>query len=329
MSELFLGIDGGGTKTLAAIVAADGTLLGTGLDGPSNYNAADRKTVRRNIEAAVDNARRQAGLAHAPFTGAFLGLAGLVSSYDRAVGQDIAVALNLAPTEAIGVDHDCRIALAGGLSGRPGIVLIAGTGSSVFGVNEHGDSWRSGGWGRLMSDEGSSYWLGVEALRAAVSAFDGRAEPTALVELVLGHFGIAEMNDVMHHVYVPGLTKTEVAALAPLVIGATRDGDAKALDIITRGMTDLADCVVAVALKLGLGDRHLEMVAVGGLLHAGEIVEAPLHQAVAARLPDLRWVAPEMPPVAGACLLAMQNCGRLIGPNVLATLKQQFASFSH
>ena len=326
MSELFLGIDGGGTKTLAAIVLADGTLLGTGLGGPSNYNATDRKAVRRNIEEAVDNARRTAALAHAPFDAAFLGLAGIVSSYDRAVGRDIAIALDLAPSDAVGVDHDCRIALAGGLSGRPGIVLIAGTGSSVFGINEHGVGWRSGGWGRLMSDEGSSYWLGVEALQAAVAAFDGRTDPTALVGLVMAHFGIVDMNDLMHHVYVPGLSKTEVAALAPLVIGAARDGDTKALEIIRRGMYELAECVVAVARKLGLDDGHLEMVSVGGLLHAGDIVEAPLHQAVAERLPDIRWVAPEMQPVAGACLLAMQTGNREVAPEALASLKLQFAS---
>jgi N-acetylglucosamine kinase-like BadF-type ATPase len=111
-------------------------------------------------------------------------MAGVVSPTDRAIMANIAQSLTLAPADRVGVDHDCRIALAGGLSGRPGMVQIAGTGSSTFGVNASGESWRAGGWGQLISDEGSGYWLGVQAMQTAVRAFDGRLPPTLLLRKV-------------------------------------------------------------------------------------------------------------------------------------------------
>src|SRR6185436_17233044 len=139
--------------------------------------------------------------------------------------QKIAEDMHLAPAEQIGIDHDCRIALAGGLSGRPGIVLIAGTGSSCFGMNAAGEAWRSGGWGHLLADEGSGYWLGVKGLEAAVRAYDGRGAPTALLDQLQRHLGLPDMNDIMHRLYVTGMSRAELAALAPIVIAAAADGD--------------------------------------------------------------------------------------------------------
>jgi N-acetylglucosamine kinase-like BadF-type ATPase len=112
----------------------------------------------------------------APCDGVFFGMAGVVSTADQAIVHDIARSLGLGG--AVQVDHDIRIALAGGLSGRPGIALIAGTGSSCFGINAAGERWQAGGWGHLISDEGSSYWFGWNAIRLAAGACDGRWETT-------------------------------------------------------------------------------------------------------------------------------------------------------
>ena len=180
MTRYVLGIDGGGTKTQAAIVDETGHVRGVGLGGPSNYDDIGANRARANIAQAVTAACAPAGCEPAPFAAAFLGLAGIVSPADRAVVQGIAADLRLAPLDRVGVDHDCRIALAGGLSGRPGIVLIAGTGSSCYGRNAAGGDWRAGGWGSQIGDEGSGYWLGLHALQSAVRAYDGRGPATRL-----------------------------------------------------------------------------------------------------------------------------------------------------
>jgi N-acetylglucosamine kinase-like BadF-type ATPase len=322
VTRYVLGVDGGGTKTQVAIVAEDGRLGGVGLGGPSNFDDVGIATAQANIGQAVMMARQAAGLNEISFEAVFLGMAGVVSAEDRAVIQQMAQNLALAPADQVGVDHDCRIALAGGLAGRPGIVLIAGTGSSCYGMNMAGESWRAGGWGYLISDEGSSYWLGVQAMRAAVSAYDGRSEATLLVDKVLQHLGLTLMEQIMHRIYVPGLSRAEVAGLAPVVIEAAQAGDRVALALLNQGTQDLAECVLAVARRLGLAETPCELAVVGGLGQAGDIFIQPLRWAILARLPHCRLVLAELPPVLGACLLALQKLGITVDAATAQNLHQ-------
>jgi N-acetylglucosamine kinase len=320
MTQCVLGIDGGGTKTQAVIVDDSGQLCGTGLGGPSNYDDVGIDTTRTSIGQAVDAARHTADLPQTPFSAAFLGMAGVVSPTDRGIIRDIAQTLDLASSETIGVDHDCRIALAGGLSGRPGLVQIVGTGSSTFGMNAAGDGWRSGGWGQLISDEGSSYWLGVQAMRTAVRAFDGRIANTSLLEKVQGHLELAHMNDIMHRIYLAGLSRAEVAGLAPLVIEAAREGDDVALGLVDQGTQDLAECVLAVAKRLSFTASSCELAMVGGLFRSGDIFVQPFKNAVLDRLPQCYIIPAELPPVLGAGVLSLQTLDITIDEGVSQSL---------
>lgn len=301
-----LGVDGGGTKTHVVILDEAGRSLGEGTGGPSNYDDVGEETARVNIGRAVDAARASAGLPARPFDAVFLGMAGVVSAHDRQVIHTIAEALDLAPSQAIGVDHDCRIALAGGLSGRPGIVQIAGTGSSTFGINAAGEGWRSGGWGQLLADEGSGCWLGIQAMIAAVRSYDGRLPHTPLQERVIEALSLGDINEIMHKLYVEQLPRADMARLAPLVIETAHEGDAQALSIIERGCNEMADCVLAVARRLGMDTGPSELALVGGIFQAGEIVLRPFTDAVHARLPGCRVLPAEQPPVLGAGLLALE-----------------------
>jgi N-acetylglucosamine kinase-like BadF-type ATPase len=315
----YLGIDGGATKTQAAIVDAQGVLHGVGLGGSSNYDNVGVAAAQANIGQAVAAARRQARLDHAPFAATFLGLAGIVSPEDRAVVREMAEALELAPGDRIGVDHDCRIALAGGLTGRPGIALIAGTGSSCFGMNEAGDAWRGSGWGHLISDEGSGYWFGIQAMRAAVQAYDGRGIPTVLRERLQATLGLAEMDDLVRRLYVDGMSQQEIAALAPLVFEAARDGDERALALVREGMEALADSVLAVARKLRM-ESECDLALIGGIFQAGPMFVEELERAVRSRLPGCRVIFAEMPPSLGACLLALELGGAEASESVRSAL---------
>src|SRR5688572_32083605 len=124
MKRYVLGIDGGGTKTQVLIADEEGHVQGWGIGGPSNYDDVGMEKAKAGIREAVHMARQRAALPERPFDSVFLGMAGVVSEKDRAVIRTIARQLDLAGDQNIGIDHDCRIALAGGLSGRPGIVLI-------------------------------------------------------------------------------------------------------------------------------------------------------------------------------------------------------------
>lgn len=320
MMRYVLGIDGGGTKTQAVIAGDDGRVRGTGLGGPSNYDDIGVERSRANIGRAVAAARAEAGLGETPFDAAFLGLAGIVAAQDHDVVRAIAGDLRLAPAERLGVHHDCRIALAGGLSGRPGIVLIAGTGSSCYGLNAAGADWRAGGWGNLIGDEGSGYWLGVQALRCAVRAYDGRGAATPLQAEVRRALGLADMNEIMHRVYATGMSRAEIAALAPLVFAAAEAGDDVALGLLRRAADDLAECVAAVAGRLGFsGD--CEIALVGGLLQRGDLLARALDATLRARMPQSRCTLPELPPVLGAALLALQLLGVPSEPGIIWALR--------
>ena len=322
--HLVLGIDGGGTKTLAAITDREGTFLGCGWGGSSNLDDVGFETTQKNIGEAVAAACFNAGTEQDRFSAVFLGMAGVVSDKDRNTINQIALNLRLAQPSFIGIDHDCRIALAGGLSGRPGIVLITGTGSSCYGRDESGQDWRSGGWGHLISDEGSSYWLGLQAMRIAVMTYDGRIPLTAMMGHVMRYLGLSDMNDIMHRIYVEGLSRAEVAGMAPLVVDAARLNDAIALSLIHRGAQELADCVLTVANQLAFsgskGTDPFEIALIGGLLKAGDVFETPLRQAILERMPLGVVIRAELPPVAGACLLALQGNGQKIKPQTLKNM---------
>jgi N-acetylglucosamine kinase-like BadF-type ATPase len=324
MTQWVLGVDGGGTKTLAAICDSSGHVLGVGRGGASNIDDVGLEQASTNIQQAVAAARKQANLEMRPFDAAFLGLAGIVSERDRELARGLATKLELAAPERLGVDHDCRIALAGGLSGRAGIVLIVGTGSSCFGINANGDSWRAGGWGSLISDEGSAYFLGRESLIASVRALDGRGPNTELAAIMLEQLGVLQPDDLLHRIYVTGLNRSEIAALAPLVLEVANDGDLVALEILERGSRMLAECVKAVAKHLQLEHQTFEVVAVGGLYNASKLVQQKLRQQILEFLPDAQITPPELSPVLGACLLALELLGKLT-PATLKNLKLENA----
>ena len=322
MKRTFLGVDGGGTKTHVAICDETGLVLGTGLAGASGIDSAGPAAAAITIGAAVEAARRQAGLPHTPFAGVFFGMAGVVSEADRDIVRAIAAQLQL--SAAVGVDHDIRISLAGGLSGRPGVALIAGTGSSCFGLNAAGERWQSGGWGHLISDEGSSYWFGWNAIRLAMGAYDGRWH-SSLLEPVKQRLGLQEMTDMHYRLYTQGISKAEIAALAPLVMAAAAGGDELAQVLIRQGMGELAQMVAAVARHLGWEATGCEVTLTGGLWQAGETVLTPLRGALDALSPGARIVMPELPPVLGACVLALQQAGIHTDSALLHRLAQNYS----
>jgi N-acetylglucosamine kinase-like BadF-type ATPase len=308
MTQYVLGIDGGGTKTQAIILGTDGTFCGAGIAGPTNFDDIGVEAARENMRAAVEQARKDSNIRQ-PFAAAFLGIAGVVSARDRAIVHEMALSLDLAPAGQVGVDHDCRIALAGGLGGRPGVVLIAGTGSSCFGMNLAGDRWLVGGWGYLMGDDGSSYWLGVQALRATIASYDGRIGETIIARHVLQSLGITAIEDIMHRVYVEGLSRMQIAALAPIVTEAAQHGDEIAAALIAQSVNTLAEWIRVTIHKLGMNDSMPLVTLVGGLVRSGQIIDEALHGAIKRVCPPCITTPPEFPPILGSGVLALQSLG--------------------
>ncbi len=322
-NEYFIGVDGGGTHTRALIIDGLGHPLGWGKSGPSNYDHVGIKTARNNIESALHSAWKLAGIDVQPATAACLGIAGITGTKDRAMILDMAVELHIAKASHITVDHDIRILLTGGLGGESGIALIVGTGSSCYGRNAAGHEVRVGGFGSLVDDLGSGYALGVQALRSSVFAADGRGRVTSLSEPVFKFLGITTMDDFPRRVYHEGLTRTQIASLAPLVISCAEAGDSVAINILRIGAMDLADMVATAVRRMECNDS-LALVIGGGLGEAETLYRQEILRALQMQVPKVKVVPPLFPAVVGAALLAMESSGKTFGKSVRDNITAYF-----
>lgn len=319
--QLFLGIDGGGTRTRAFLVDSSGQQTAFGEAGLTNPNHTTPEQVRANLEAAINAACAKASVGPQACVSVFFGIAGVTTEDGRAYFRNLLVDCGFTQA-AIGVDHDIRIALAGGLGGRPGIALIVGTGSSCYGRDAEGRTWQTGGWEALISDEGSGYYLGREAMSVAARMADGRDPDSILRNRVFSWLGITRIADILPRVHDQGLTRSEIAAFAPQVIELAEQGDAAAISILERGALLLAELVAANHHRLPTGPLP-EVVLTGGLGVAKSLYRQKIKSAILAKLPTARICSPLLAPVIGAALLAMEQAGLALSPALLDRLKIQ------
>ena len=326
------GVDGGATRTRVALLNQNGEIRGIGYGGPSNYNNVTLDTVSRHISEAFREAADQAGLPKSSVDGIFLGMAGVVSDPDRVAIRETVMELEVAPPDKIYVDHDIRIALAGGVGTGEGIALIVGTGSSCFGISASNESWRAGGWGYLLDDRGSGYDFGRRAMMMTVRDADGRGSQTALKPLVMEALDLDDIQKIMRKIYVEGLrgegrpmTKEEIASLSSLVFQAADDGDSVARDIIDQGVNELTAMVTTIVGELRL-EGTVQVVITGGLAESYPAYRESIQQSISAELPACTFVDQICPPVVGAALLALDGIGVKIEPNDVQGLKEQFGT---
>ncbi|MDR1824913.1 MAG: hypothetical protein LBR27_06235 [Bifidobacteriaceae bacterium] len=304
MNGYTLGIDTGGTKTLAAVADQTGRILAVGTGGPGNPDGVGMEKAQAGYDQAIGSALAAAG--GVTPDAVFVGSGGVVTEDGRNLVRRLLRPSLGSAALAAQVDHDCRVALAGGLAGRPGIVLIAGTGTSCFGRVGQGREWLASGWGSLFGDEGSSHWIALEGVRAVLWAEDGRGPRTTLRETLIPALGINHPLQILDGTGDGRWDRTAIAALAPLVVAAAEADDAVASGLVDQAGQHLAAAIGAVAraLELGSDAEGFEVALVGGLLRATP-VRAALTAGVAREFPQARLVQPQLAPVAGAVLLAL------------------------
>ena len=271
-TRYFLGVDGGGSKTLAVVVDARGVERGRSLAGSANYAAVGLDEAVRHIHEAAGEAVRAAGIS-VPVVRAWLGLAGI----DSLNAHDLLLPHLRSLAGSVRLTNDAELVL-GGLERAVGVALIAGTGSIALGCNEQGETRRAGGWGHVLGDEGSGYDIGRRALQAALRAADGRGKPTELLPLILSEWGLAEASDILERVY-PDEDKALIAQLSSLVLRAAQQGDAAASDIVGLAADELALAAITVGDALGFHSAQLPLALGGGvLLHEGGFREEILRR---------------------------------------------------
>lgn len=299
--ELFLGVDGGGSKTLAVIVDALGRERGRGVAGSSNQEAAGFAVALTELRAAVARATVTAGAA-LPLRAAWLGLAGVDRPED---GERFSPEVR-ALAEIVRITNDAELAL-GALPRMAGVALIAGTGSIALGRDTRGVAARVGGWGHVLGDEGSGYAIGQQALQAAARAADGRGPPTTLLERILAYWRLQASVDLIERAYQP-FDKTAIAALAPLVLMCAREGDGPARGIVTHAVEELALAAITVTGALDFPAGRVPLALGGGLLLRAASLRARVLRGIA-RTRAMDAVLVKEPALSGARALAAMCAG--------------------
>jgi N-acetylglucosamine kinase-like BadF-type ATPase len=305
----FLGVDGGATSTVCAVCDADGRIVGVGRGGPSNHILAPggEARARAAVEAAVGAATAAAGLPRAEFAAACFGMTGINRDTEQArVFARIAAGVVTSPI--VQIDSDASVALAGALACRPGVVVIAGTGSVAFGRDPSGREARAGGWGYLFGDEGSGFAIGLAGVRAALRARDGSGPPTALETQIARRFG-GTLGEIPSQFYEGRLERPAIAALAPTVIAAAAAGDRVAAAVVEEAAAGLAALAHAVIARLAWDDGPVPLAPVGGVFEAGPVLRGRFAAAVASRAPTAVLVPPRFAPAVGGLLLALHAAG--------------------
>jgi len=201
-------------------------------------------------------------------------------------------------SDKLHVISDARIALEGAFGNKPGSILIAGTGSIMFGKETNGIVRRVGGFGRFLGDEGSGYTIGRLGLTLAAKAFDGRAESTIFTTLLKQNTGIDSSEMLIAKVYKENF---DIASAAPLVLKAAEQGDAQCIQIIRSQCAELLNHITAMQKKLQVDKMNLSFV--GGLLTSGNIYSRMLRSLIDSELENVSVIEPEFPPEIGAVLM--------------------------
>ncbi len=304
--RLILGIDAGGTKTLARLarLRPDGTCqpLAQATAGPANWNSNPQQ-ARRHLEQALEQLLRQAELPPGQIDSACLAVAGAGRpeqqeelhrwAHEHAVAQRVLVV------------HDAAAVLAAGGTGQlQGVAVIAGTGSLVWGRDAAGREARALGWGPLLGDPGSGYALATEALRHAARELDQQGRPDSLLTReVLHHLGIGTLGELIRTLSQGENSPRRVARLAPVVLEAARNGCPAACRIGSSQAAELAQAVLCVLRQLDPGPEPLLALGGGVLVHCAWYRRQFL-RALEPKLPAAARVKLVPEPVEGALHLA-------------------------
>lgn len=267
-----LGVDGGGTKTLALLADIEGHVLAKGVSGASNYNAVGFDVACEALASAINEARKEYP---GDIVALCLGLAGAGREED--IERFQSWAKDEFPHATVKVVNDAEILLAAGSPTGAAIALVCGTGSIVYGRTASGRLIRAGGWGYLFGDEGSGYAIGVAALRAIMQAYDGRGPATLLTRLVLERRGLSSPPELVRSIYGAESPRLAVGSLSDVVEQAAGQADEVAIAILEEAAGQLAATVAVVYPKLDAS--VLPLVITGGTILHGKYLSSAFHRA--------------------------------------------------
>ncbi|MFD2114611.1 BadF/BadG/BcrA/BcrD ATPase family protein [Paenibacillus yanchengensis] len=296
-----VGIDGGGTKTAVTVARHNKQIVATFVSDPINYNGGDRDTITGSFATIFHHIVDICGSLDA-VDYICIGAAGLSNPEVKGWLQQHVIDNNY--TGPLTIIGDQEVALYGAHNNTQGIILIAGTGSICFGVNENGEQHRSGGFGHLIDDEGSGYSIGRSLLSIVVQVADSRLTDTIIPEMVYEQLGVRTVQDIIGFVYHPNTTKKDIAKLAPIMTKACEAGDKQALVLADYSAQQLYKLVVPVIERLNMADHPIAIA--GSVLLQSQFVRQALEQQLLKTYPNVKLIEPIKDAAYGAVLMGVR-----------------------
>ncbi|MHC1739199.1 MAG: N-acetylglucosamine kinase [Ignavibacteriaceae bacterium] len=305
--KYFIGIDGGGTKTQCVIANENREFLFECFGGPSNFIMIGTQVVSETLLSLINQCTEALKITPEDIESVVLGTTGAGRRTDaEQLEKDF-----LAHCEKQNVKindfyviSDALAALEGAFSGKTGSILIAGTGSIMFGKDPQGVIHRVGGFGRFIGDEGSGYSLGKKGLAAVAKAFDGRGKETKLSEKLKVNFGINSLDDLITLIYKNNF---DIASFAKVVIDTADEGDLVARYIIIDEIEELALHIQTMFDKFNV--HEMRLVFIGSLIANRNIYSNALHDKMYTHFPKVKVIEPELNPAQGALIVGMERKG--------------------
>ncbi|MFI6478430.1 N-acetylglucosamine kinase [Nonomuraea sp. NPDC050663] len=301
-----LAVDGGNSKTAVALVAGDGTVLGTGRSAGFEPQSAG---VRAAVDVLEEAVRQACGAASAPpyatHLAAYLAGADLPVEEEELHAELMARGLASSATVA----NDTFALLRAGASGPWGVAVVCGAGMNAVGVSPTGQVARFPALGSISGDWGGGQVLGEEVLWHAARGEDGRGPATALIDVVRAHFGVATVAELVLELHFGRVRPTRLLELAPGLFSVA-DRDEVARSLVVRQADEVVAMAETCLRRLGLLETPTEVVLGGGILTARHtLLDGLLDERFAARAPQAKPVVADVPPLVGAALLGMEHLG--------------------
>jgi N-acetylglucosamine kinase-like BadF-type ATPase len=356
-----LGIDGGGSKTACLAADETGKLLGYGRGGPVNTNYVQHDRVVESMTCAIN-----AAIEGAQLTPEQIETVCMSAPIDPDTLDEVAQICHLKRVTRAAEGGTARWAASFWTDEHIGITVDAGTGSLTRGWTLDGKEAGAGGWGATLGDEGSGYWISMQAMIAILQAHDGRTKSTMLANAVLKYLGISDMLDMVflvsqglvratdadrvgvvpdsesafteedaspaggvhfrEHIRNGPLTRDEVASLCPVVVKVAKSGDWRAIEILEEAGHELGRLGVAVIKRLGMEDDKFAVIPFGGVFKAGELILRSFRETIREIAPQAIIVTPKYQPVVGAVVLALKDIGIEINEQVTTAIEQSSGS---
>lgn len=299
--KYYIGIDGGGSKTIFAIADEAGKILGTAMAGSAFYKQIGEDGVIELLKNGVKEVCTFAEGDAAEIACVCFGMPAWGESpvNDKAIEERI---LTTFPEWNIHIVNDCEVGWAGSLLAEPGINIVAGTGSIAFGKNEDGETARSGGWSEWFGDEGSGYWLGVKCVQLFSRQSDGRDEKGPLYHIVREALNLSDDMDIVDLYEAKYLHKRDnIASLQRLLLQAANEGDAYAIEAYAQAAKELYDIVCGVKKQI-FADKDCIVSCSGGIFKTGDVIRKPFVKLLESN--GMKLTESKAEPYVGAVLLA-------------------------